>query len=52
MTQREVYGSQQMLHSLAWEQQHEEQWLPVTYASRELTLAESRYTQIDKAYAR
>ncbi len=29
-------------------QQHDEQWLPVAYASRALTSAESRYAQIEK----
>lgn len=29
-------------------QQHDEKWLPVAYASRALTSAESRYTQIEK----
>ncbi|XP_023806683.1 uncharacterized protein K02A2.6-like [Oryzias latipes] len=29
-------------------QQHDEQWLPVAYASRALTGAESRYAQIEK----
>lgn len=29
-------------------QQHNEQWLPVAYASRALTSAESRYAQIEK----
>lgn len=29
-------------------QQHDEQWLPVAYASRALTSAESRYAQLEK----